>query len=36
VGLANAAAVVVLVLAGVLIAVYLRLRRPPEDSGGVL
>lgn len=36
VGLANAAAVVVLVLAGVLIAVYLRLRRPPEDAGGVL
>lgn len=36
VGLANAAAVVVLALAGVLIAVYLKLRRPPEDSGGVL
>jgi ABC-type sugar transport system permease subunit len=36
VGLANAAAVVVLALATVLIAVYLKLRRPPEDSGGVL
>lgn len=36
VGLANAAAVVVLVLAGVLIAVYLKLRRPPEETGGAL
>ena len=36
VGLANAAAVVVLALAAVLIAVYLRLRRPPEDESGVL
>lgn len=36
VGLANAAAVVVLALAAVLIAVYLRLRRVPEDAGGVL
>ena len=36
VGLANAAAVVVLVLAAVLITVYLRLRRAPEDEGGVL
>lgn len=36
VGLANAAAVVVLMLATVLIAVYLRLRRAPEDAGGVL
>lgn len=36
VGLANAAAVVVLALAAVLIAAYLRLRRPPEDAGGVL
>ena len=36
VGLANAAAVVVLALAAVLITIYLRLRRPPEDTGGVL
>lgn len=36
VGLANAAAVVVLALASVLIAVYLRLRRQPDESGGVL
>ena len=36
VGLANAAAVVVLVLAAVLIAVYLRLRRDPGEDGGVL
>ncbi|MGN6300190.1 MAG: carbohydrate ABC transporter permease [Angustibacter sp.] len=36
VGLANAAAVVVLLLAAVLIAIYLRLRRAPEDEGGVL
>lgn len=36
VGLANAAAVVVLVLAGVLIAVYLKLRRPPDETGGAL
>ncbi len=36
VGLANATAVVVLVLAAVLIAIYLRLRRAPEDQGGVL
>jgi ABC-type sugar transport system permease subunit len=36
VGLANAAAVVVLALAAVLIAVYLRLRRAPQDQGGVL
>lgn len=36
VGLANAAAVVVLALAGVLIVAYLRLRRQPEDGGGVL
>lgn len=36
VGLANAAAVVVLVLAAVLIAVYLRLRRRPEEGSGVL
>jgi ABC-type sugar transport system permease subunit len=35
VGLANAAAVVVLVLAAVLIAVYLRLRRAPDEDGGV-
>jgi ABC-type sugar transport system permease subunit len=32
VGLANAAAVVVLVLAGLLIAAYMRLRRNPEDA----
>lgn len=32
VGLANAAAVVVLVLAGVLVAVYMKLRRDPEAS----
>lgn len=36
VGLANAAAVVVLALAAVLIAVYLRVRRAPEDASGVL
>lgn len=36
VGLANAAAVVVLMLAAVLIAIYLRLRRAPEEQGGVL
>ena len=36
VGLANAAAVVVLLLAAVLIAVYLRLRRSPEDEGAAL
>jgi ABC-type sugar transport system permease subunit len=36
VGLANAAAVVVLLLAAVLIAVYLRLRRAPEDEGAAL
>jgi ABC-type sugar transport system permease subunit len=36
VGLANAAAVVVLVLAAVLIAVYLRLRRATEDQAGIL
>lgn len=36
VGLANAAAVVVLILATMLIAVYLRLRRTPEDEGGIL
>ena len=36
VGLANAAAVVVLALAAVLITIYLRLRRAPEDAGGVL
>jgi ABC-type sugar transport system permease subunit len=36
VGLANAAAVVVLVLAAVLIGVYLRLRRTPESQGAVL
>lgn len=36
VGLANAAAVVVLALAAVLITIYLRLRRPPENAGGVL
>jgi ABC-type sugar transport system permease subunit len=33
VGLANAAAVVVLVLSGVLIAVYMRLRRHPDETG---
>ena len=36
VGLANAAAVVVLTLAGVLIVLYLLLRRRPDDSSGVL
>jgi ABC-type sugar transport system permease subunit len=36
VGLANAAAVVVLMLAAVLITIYLRVRRAPEDEGGVL
>ena len=36
VGPANAAAVVVLVLAAVLIAIYLRLRRTPDDEVGVL
>ena len=36
VGLANAAAVVVLVLAAVLIGIYLRLRRAPENPGAVL
>jgi ABC-type sugar transport system permease subunit len=36
VGLANAAAVVVLILAAILIAVYLRLRRSPDDQGGVV
>jgi ABC-type sugar transport system permease subunit len=36
VGLANAAAVVVLLLAAILIAVYLRLRRAPEDEGAAL
>jgi ABC-type sugar transport system permease subunit len=36
VGLANAAAVVVLVLAALLIAVYLRLHRTPDEDGAVL
>lgn len=36
VGLANAAAVIVLLLAGVLIAIYLRLRTRPESTGAVL
>jgi ABC-type sugar transport system permease subunit len=36
VGPANAAAVVVLALAAVLIAIYLRLRRSPDDEVGVL
>ena len=36
VGLANAAAVVVLILATVLIALYLRLRRTPDDEAGAL
>jgi len=36
VGLANAAAVVVLALAGVLIIAYLRLRRQPDEVGAVL
>lgn len=36
VGLANAAAVVVLAVAGVLIVAYLRLRRQPDDASGVL
>lgn len=36
VGLANAAAVVVLALAGVLIVSYLWLRRSPEEESGVL
>ena len=33
VGLANAAAVIVLLLAGILIVVYMRLRRRPDESG---
>jgi len=36
VGLANAAAVVVLVLAALLIAVYLRLHRTPDEDGAAL
>jgi multiple sugar transport system permease protein len=36
VGLANAAAVVVLILATVFIAIYLRLRRDPEEEGALL
>jgi ABC-type sugar transport system permease subunit len=35
VGLANAAAVVVLILAGILIAMYLRIRTRPDEAGGV-
>ena len=36
VGLANAAAVVVLFMAGILIAFYLRIRKSPDEAGGVL
>ena len=36
VGLANAAAVIVLVLAGVLIVLYLLMRRRPDDASGIL
>ena len=35
IGLANAAAVVVLILAGILIAMYLRIRTRPDEGGGV-
>jgi ABC-type sugar transport system permease subunit len=35
VGLANAAAVVVLILAGILITLYLRIRTSPDEAGGV-